>query len=411
MTHEAFLRSITAGRPYLSKTAVDNSEEPSQLLHSHSPAQLLRPRSEVIVYSKDGILGIKKKTYLLLPGGGIADGETPEGSVIREAMEEASAILKNVEAVDVVSTTYDKDNIISEGWDGEKTHFFFALYGGDAKTSHPDNEKFRFIPFIECIGFLKDLLKDPTQQWASANNKTRLRYIMKAKEMATKPLSFILRKYAEDAVDRTGYDKNVWRSESRNSAELAGGLGGAILGGTAGTVIAGAPHAQLLKKVSPAGYSYARDALMKRPQLYAGVKKALPIARFAVPAVMAASFAASGRRHGREIGDTSWALNRVQTGVGNKVLNIPQKNKAPNNSYVSSAIGAATMGAATGAAGTLIKSKLFKTPVSLKTYGRNAALGVGAAAAMGLANNAFVRSNRAIGRSLASGDTYATRNE
>lgn len=177
---------------------MQDPEEPSQTLHKYSPSDILRPRSEVIIYDKDGVLGIKKHDYILFPGGGIADGETPVGSVIREAMEEASAILKNIEEVDVVQTTYDKDNIISEGWDGETTHFFLALYGGDAKTNHPDKEDFKFIPFDECAAFIRTLLDDPKQMWAAENNRTRLRYVTQAKELVGNPITFILRKYAAE---------------------------------------------------------------------------------------------------------------------------------------------------------------------------------------------------------------------
>ena len=173
-------------------------EEPIDLTHDSSPVQKLRPRSEVIIYNDKGILGIKKKDYLLLPGGGIAHGETPEGSAIRESLEEANAILKNLTKVRVVRSIYHWDNIISKGWDGEETHFFIALYGGDAKMTHPDRENFKLLSYDECISFLKDLMEDPRGAWAHENNGVREYYISALKN-AVKDDSHLLmhlRKYA-----------------------------------------------------------------------------------------------------------------------------------------------------------------------------------------------------------------------
>lgn len=180
------------------KTAGYDTEEPSRITHSHGPVQSLRPRAEVVIYSPDGILAIKKNGYLLMPGGGIADGETPESTVVRETMEEADAIVKNMEKLSVVDTVFDKDNIISEGWDGECTHFFTGLYGGEAKTNHPDKENYKFISYDDAIAFLKSLIGDPAQAWAKQNNTVRLGAIVSAKKKVKLPGALELKKLAEE---------------------------------------------------------------------------------------------------------------------------------------------------------------------------------------------------------------------
>ena len=182
--------------PEAVKTAGTDAEEPQRIDHESSPYQQMRPRSEIIIYNEDGILGIKKDDYLLMPGGGIPDGETPENSAVREALEEADAIVKNMEKYDVIESIFDPDNIISPGWDGERTHFFMALYGGEGRMNHPDKEAFKFIPFNEAIAFLNDLIKDPKQEWALQNNITRRAAIMKARAAASNPAALKFKKYA-----------------------------------------------------------------------------------------------------------------------------------------------------------------------------------------------------------------------
>ena len=180
----------------LTKSAGTDNEEPSQETHSHSPSDKLRPRAEVIIYDKRGVYGINKRTYLLFPGGGIADGETAEATVVREAIEEADAIVKNLEPLSVISTVFDKDNIISEGWDGEKTHFYLGLYGGPANTKHSDRESFHIIPYEHAIKMLQRLIDDPRQAWAKQNNTVRLDAVKKASKMAKDAHTFLLKKYA-----------------------------------------------------------------------------------------------------------------------------------------------------------------------------------------------------------------------
>lgn len=182
--------------PIIVKHAGTDSEEPTQREHPSSPAQSLRPRSEAIIYDKSGVLAIKKPGYLLMPGGGIPDGETPEASVVREALEEADAIIKNVDKLDVIETVYDLDNIISEGWDGERTHFFTAIYGGSGRMNHPDREGFKFIPYDEAIDFLQELIDDPKQSWAKANNIVRQTAIIKARDLVSDPAILAFKKYA-----------------------------------------------------------------------------------------------------------------------------------------------------------------------------------------------------------------------
>lgn len=140
----------------------------------------LRARSEVVCHNDKGVLAIKKDGYLLMPGGGIDEGEDDKDAVIREAIEEADQKLVDVASEGVVDALYDPKKPIVPGFDGERTTFYSAGDGGKLGTTHEDNEPFKFIPFKEVISFLADCMADPKNQWAIQSNVKRMELIARA---------------------------------------------------------------------------------------------------------------------------------------------------------------------------------------------------------------------------------------
>jgi len=136
----------------------------------------LRERSEVICTNGKGVLAIKKPGYLLLPGGGLNDGESAEAAVVREAIEEADQVLDDLQSADSVRVAYIGEGP-SKGFDGELTHFYTATDGGKIGTEHPDREEFKWIPFDEALTFLTEMLVDDSAAWAFDNNLARIKLI------------------------------------------------------------------------------------------------------------------------------------------------------------------------------------------------------------------------------------------
>jgi 8-oxo-dGTP pyrophosphatase MutT (NUDIX family) len=150
-------------------------------------APKLRRRCEVIVSNGKGILAIKKRGYLLMPGGGIKEGEDPADAVKRETSEEAGRKLKYLASArgsKSIDTLFDPKNIISPGHIGESTRFFTAKDAGEDGTTHKDREAFEFIPFDEAIEHLVRCMKRDDADWALANNAERLFQITKARDEA-----------------------------------------------------------------------------------------------------------------------------------------------------------------------------------------------------------------------------------
>lgn len=144
----------------------------------------LRSRSEVVIFTPNGVLGIKKGTYLLMPGGGIDDGETPEAAAYREAIEEADRKLLHLQPMGCVEAIWPADNKLVEGYDGERSYFFLAMDGGTLGTTHDDNEPFEAIGFSEAEKFLQGLIDDDTQAWARDANLARMRCLVAARQQA-----------------------------------------------------------------------------------------------------------------------------------------------------------------------------------------------------------------------------------
>lgn len=184
--------------------------EPLPEEHPASPKQKLRSRAEVIIYNKDGVYAIKKDGYLLLPGGGIPEGQRPDEAAIVEALEEADRLCHNIEERGTVSTVYNKKYMKYKDWDGEVTHFFIALDGGSGGMNHIDREQFDVMPFNEAISYLEQLINDPKSEWAQHNNYTRATIIREAAKKATEDNSGLLPiKYAYWRQDLPRYIKRT----------------------------------------------------------------------------------------------------------------------------------------------------------------------------------------------------------
>ncbi len=77
---------------------------------------------------------ISKECYLIFPGGGIEEQETPEQGIIRETFEETGAILEEpVESLGKLKIIWDKQWAKTEKqkkryaqYQGDETYFFFG---------------------------------------------------------------------------------------------------------------------------------------------------------------------------------------------------------------------------------------------------------------------------------------------
>lgn len=145
-----------------------------------------RPRSEVVIFNEKGVLCRDMGTYILFPGGGIDDGETPLMAAQREASEEAARKILNVEARDVAEAIWpEKHPMYGSGYDGERTYFFVALDGGVTGGSHPDQESFQFISFDRIRKRLTTLIAQAGEAWARRNNRVRRRLVWEAKRLSS----------------------------------------------------------------------------------------------------------------------------------------------------------------------------------------------------------------------------------
>lgn len=183
--------------------SADASVQASPTIKVSADSKKLRNRSEVLISDSEGVLAIKKSGYLLMPGGGIQEGEDAEKAVARETSEEAGRKLKALSKHStVIDVLFAPDNILSKGFDGESTTFFTALDGGDDDTQHKDREPFKFIPYDEAIQHLVDCMAKPEAAWALPNNATRLFLISKLRDEANGT--------ADDIRDAEhGYDKEA----------------------------------------------------------------------------------------------------------------------------------------------------------------------------------------------------------
>jgi 8-oxo-dGTP pyrophosphatase MutT (NUDIX family) len=145
---------------------------------------ILRERAEVIITSPDGVLAIKKPDYLLLPGGGLNEEETPQMAAIRETIEEADLLLEDPKPEGEVRVAYAGEGP-SPGFNGELTHFFTSTAGEPLGVDHEDREDFTYIPFEEALIHLTECMLDEKNDWARDNNLKRAQLIERAmKEQA-----------------------------------------------------------------------------------------------------------------------------------------------------------------------------------------------------------------------------------
>lgn len=136
-----------------------------------------RIRSEAVVYNDSGILCIYEDGYILFPGGGTDQGETPLQGVLREAIEEADTKLLDIKECGKLTAVWDRDNPLDPDYIGEVTHFFTAFNGGTLGTEHRDRENFEVKPFNEVIAFIEKVMTLPEQKWAEQNNLRRIELI------------------------------------------------------------------------------------------------------------------------------------------------------------------------------------------------------------------------------------------
>jgi 8-oxo-dGTP pyrophosphatase MutT (NUDIX family) len=167
--------------------AAGDEREPVADAHASAPVQVMRPRSEIVLFASDGVYAIDKGDYILFPGGGVDDGEQARDSAIRETLEEAGRQALNVEAAGVVESVWPKDSGNAfwddSDFDGERTYFFVALDGGDSGGQHPDREAFKVIGFDDLVERLDALIADPGQAWAKRNNEERVALVKRAKRL------------------------------------------------------------------------------------------------------------------------------------------------------------------------------------------------------------------------------------
>ena len=162
--------------------AASTDPSPNVKVSEETP-KTLRRRAEAIVSNGKGVLAIKKPGYLLLPGGGVKQDETPEEAVRRETSEETGRRLSYLSRKrPTIDTIFNPDKPCSPGHLGESTDFFYALDGGSDKTDHKDREDFTFIPFDEAISYLLKCMRRDDADWAHANNSTRLFLITQARD-------------------------------------------------------------------------------------------------------------------------------------------------------------------------------------------------------------------------------------
>jgi len=153
--------------------------------HESAPADKMRPRSELVLFTREGVYAIDKGDYILFPGGGVDDGEQPRDAAIRETLEEANRHPINITASGVVEAVWPTDSgnsfWDSSDFDGERTYFFSGLDAGEAGVTHADQEPFAVIPFDELTKRLDELIADPAQAWAKRNNQERKRLVTDAR--------------------------------------------------------------------------------------------------------------------------------------------------------------------------------------------------------------------------------------
>ena len=120
-----------------------------------------RERAEVIIYQDGKVLCIRKPDHLLFPGGALDEGEVPLAAAVRETLEEASCLIRNVRLVGQVRCQPPAGHPMLKGARDTLTHLFLAEYGGDWDGAHEDNEDFGCLPLADAFRYLAKLAADP----------------------------------------------------------------------------------------------------------------------------------------------------------------------------------------------------------------------------------------------------------
>lgn len=184
-THTPYAKAASVIQHVMSKLS---ENEPEADKHENAPDQVLRPRAELILFDRDGVFCIDKGEYLAFPGGGIADGEQPRDAAVREALEEASRNVINMNGAGMVEAVWPEDfkgSHADGGFDGERSYFFLGVDGGDAGMSHDDAGEFVSMPFDVVADRLQLLVEEAGEQaWAKRQNVERLKLVRRAKQMS-----------------------------------------------------------------------------------------------------------------------------------------------------------------------------------------------------------------------------------
>lgn len=182
------VEKLVAPKDVTFKKEAGEEREPEVDNHSSAPQHKMRPRAELILFTKGGVYAIDKGDYLLFPGGGVDDGEEPRDAAIRETIEESNRHPINVDQSGIVEAVWPEDSG-NDFWDdskfdGERTYFFLGVDSGEAGVTHDDQEKFEVKSFDTIIDRLGELIEDESQQWARRNNEIRRELVTRAKENA-----------------------------------------------------------------------------------------------------------------------------------------------------------------------------------------------------------------------------------
>ena len=117
-----------------------------------------RKASRVVLFDNENRLALVGRTYFLLPGGGVEDGESYEQAAIRECLEEAGCV---VQITKYLGTTYDYRARLNRHQDMQC--FVAHLVGekGAPQTTQEDEQgiQVRWLTLDDAIDLMKQQIK------------------------------------------------------------------------------------------------------------------------------------------------------------------------------------------------------------------------------------------------------------